>query len=263
MVDPHLHCKECDSCSSGHDHLCNKLAFIGCSGGSCGGGLSEFVAVSAEHVYPLPSNVSLEFAALIEPLVVGHHAVRQAAVDLKGKTVLILGAGPIGLALIFNLMACDTKQILLSEPTAQRSALAKTLVQKVINPKLDDVGEVCRQLTNGKGVDVVFDCAGVQAALNAGIEALRSGGIYVNIAQWEKSVRFKVLVIYHVSDDPQFHVNFRSFFIKEIKIVSSCCYNNRDWREVMKLMSEGNSIILLSCAFANTFEMLFLVTKGW
>lgn len=189
MIDPHVQCQQCYSCLSGRDHLCNKLAFIGNSGGKCGGGLAEFVTVAAEHVHPLPPNVSLDFAALIEPLVVGHHALRQAATDLKGMDVLISGAGPIGLSLIFNLKACEVGRILLSEPTAKRSSLAQTLVERAIDPNSENVGQVCRQFTNGKGVDVVFDCAGSQAALDAGLEALRYGGVYVNIAQWHKPVR--------------------------------------------------------------------------
>ncbi len=189
MVDPHVPCRKCLSCNSGYDHLCDKLAFIGNSGGSCGGGLAEFVAVNAEHVHPLPANVSLDFAALIEPLVVGYHATQQAGVNLEGKSILILGAGPIGMALISNLRACRVKQILVSEPTAKRSLTVKDLVERIIDPRSEDVGDVCRQLTHDKGVDIVFDCAGVQVAMDAGLDALAFKGTYVNIAQWERPVR--------------------------------------------------------------------------
>lgn len=189
MVDPHVPCRQCLACTSGNDHLCTKLAFIGNSGGRCGGGLAEFVTVEEKHVHPLPAGLSLEFAALIEPLVVGYHATQQAGVDLEGKDILILGAGPIGIALISNLRACRVRQILLSEPTAKRSETAKDLVERVINPRSENVSQVCRQLTDNKGVDVVFDCAGVQVALEAGLDSLRFKGVYVNIAQWEKPVR--------------------------------------------------------------------------
>lgn len=189
MVDPHVPCRQCLSCTSGSDHLCRKLAFIGNSGGTCGGGLAEFVTVAVEHVHTLPKNTSLEFAALIEPLVVGYHATQQAGLELEGKDVLILGAGPIGLALIFNLIALRVRQIFLSEPTDRRSRTAKGLVQMVIDPRSENVGEACRRFTDNKGVDVVFDCAGVQAAMDDGFDALGSKGVYVNIAQWENPVR--------------------------------------------------------------------------
>ncbi|OQU97386.1 hypothetical protein CLAIMM_03320 [Cladophialophora immunda] len=220
MVDPHVQCRKCLSCTSGYDHLCDKLAFIGNNGGSCGGGLAEFVTVNSDHVHPLPENVSLDFAALIEPLVVGYHATQQAGVGLEGKSILILGAGPIGIALISNLRACGVKQILLSEPTAKRSLTAKDLVERIIDPRSENVGDVCRQRTDNKGVDVVFDCAGVQVAMDAGLDALSFKGTYVNIAQWEKP----------------FSVNFRPFFLKEIKIASCCCYNDKDFSEVMELV---------------------------
>lgn len=188
MVDPHVPCRQCRPCTSACDHLCHKLAFIGNSGGRCGGGLAEFVTVEEKHVLPLPDSVSLDSAALIEPLVVGYHATQQADTDLRGKDVLILGAGPIGIALISNLRACGVRKILLSEPTLKRSQMARNLVDRIIDPRLEDVAQVCRGMTDGTGVDVVFDCAGVSVAMDAGIEALRFRGIYVNIAQWEKPV---------------------------------------------------------------------------
>lgn len=188
MIDPHVPCRQCHPCISGSDHLCHKLAFIGNSGGRCGGGLAEFVTVEEKHVLPLPDSVSLESAALIEPLVVGYHATQQADTDLHGKDVLILGAGPIGIALVSNLRAQGVSKILLSEPTLKRSQTARDLVERIIDPRLEDVGQVCRDLTDGSGVDVVFDCAGVSVAMDSGLEALRFKGTYVNIAQWEKPV---------------------------------------------------------------------------
>ena len=243
MVDPHVPCHECLSCTTGQDHLCQKLAFIGNSGGRCGGGLAEFVTVATEHVHPLPDNISLDFAALIEPLVVGYHATQQAGVDLEGKDILILGAGPIGLALISNLIACRVRQILLSEPTEKRSRTARKWVKRIIDPTSENVGDLCRQLTEGEGVDVVFDCAGVQLAMDAGLDALRSKGTYVNIAQWERPVRDTHL-LYSPSDlCAQFSVNFRPFFLKEIKIASCCCYNDKDFSRVMELIRHGRSYV--------------------
>ncbi|KIX07220.1 chlorophyll synthesis pathway protein BchC [Rhinocladiella mackenziei CBS 650.93] len=224
MADPHVVCRECLPCLSGNDHMCHKLAFLGCSGCRGGGGLSEFVAVEEGHLHPLPGNVSLESAAVIEPVAVGYHAAKAARVKLEGLDVLIVGGGPIGIAMISVLKAQRVKSILLSEPTAKRWEHAKDMVDRVIDPKTEDVGGVCRQLTGGKGVDVVFDCAGVQPGLEAGFDALARGGTFVNIAMWEKPLM----------------IEFFTFFLKEIKIISSCCYNEEDFREVMKLIGQGH-----------------------
>lgn len=187
MVDPHYYCQTCPSCISGKDHICPKLAFLG-GGVKGGGGLSQFVAVLESHCLPLPDNVSLDFAAVIEPLVVCHHAVKAAGMKLEGLDVLITGGGPIGVALISVLRAHQVKTIVLSEPTAKRKGQAKDLVERVIDPRTEKVGDVCWKLTDGKGVDIVFDCAGVQPGLEAAFEALKHGGIVVNIAVWDKPV---------------------------------------------------------------------------
>jgi (R,R)-butanediol dehydrogenase/meso-butanediol dehydrogenase/diacetyl reductase len=167
--------------------MCQKLAFLGGSN-KLGGGLSEFVAVEEAHCLPLPDTVSLEYAAVIEPLVVCHHAAKVAGVKLKGLDVLILGGGPVGSALISILRAHEVGRIFLSEPTAKRKEQNKRAVDTVIDPRSEKVGDVCRELTGGKGVDVVFDCAGVQPGLEAGFDALKHSGTFVNVAVWEKPV---------------------------------------------------------------------------
>lgn len=189
MVDPHVVCRQCLSCASGNDQMCSTLAFVGISDSRRGGGLSEYVVVEEDHIHPLPESVSLEYAAVIEPLAVGHHAAKMANTDLKGLDVLIVGGGPVGVGMISVLRAHGVGRLLLSEPTAARWRHAKDVVDRVIDPKTENVGDVCRGLTGGKGVDVVFDCAGVQPGLEAGIDALRNGGTLVNVAIWEQSVR--------------------------------------------------------------------------
>ena len=141
-----------------------------------------------------------------------HHAVKQSQVDFsgkgvgagrerKGKTVLILGAGPIGIAIIYALLAAagaggtdkeSRLQIIVSEPTAARRAMANRFADEgvlVVDPiTTADVAGKCRDLTGGIGVDVVFDCAGVQRAADVGFDALRARGTYVNVAVWEGPV---------------------------------------------------------------------------
>ena len=237
MCDPRIYCRDCDRCTStlldqspnGTDttttntsttppsippnpnatHLCSRLAFLGLAG-NCGGGFSERVAVDARLCHVLPQDTpSRDCVALIEPLAVAHHAVKQSGVDFgvngageKPKTILILGAGPIGIAIIYDLLAAaradgggkSSLQIIISEPTAARRAMAEQFADEgvvVVDPTTTtDLGGKCRDLTRGIGVDVVFDCAGVQRAADAGFDALRARGTYTNVAVWEGPVRF-------------------------------------------------------------------------
>jgi threonine dehydrogenase-like Zn-dependent dehydrogenase len=188
MVDPHCICRECPTCKSGNDQSCAKLYFLGGSNARFGG-LSEYCTVEEQHILPLPENVSLDHAAVIEPLVVCHHAVKSAGTKLEGLNILIVGGGPIGSALVPVIKAHNVGKIFLSEPTKTRRERYKDMVDRVIDPRSEKVGDLCRELTGGKGIDVAFDCAGVQPGLDTAFDALKHAGTWVNVAVWEKPVK--------------------------------------------------------------------------
>jgi threonine dehydrogenase-like Zn-dependent dehydrogenase len=187
MVDPRIYCKQCAQCSDGNTHGCTTLGFKGLHSG---GGFSEFVAVDAKLCYPLPGEVDLSLAALIEPLAVAWHAVAFCDIsDWANKSSLIIGGGPIGIACAIVLRARGCKQILISEPTSTRAEQNKQVSDAVFNPIHDNIGEKCREMTNGEGVDVAFDCAGIQKGFDAGMDALKYRGLYMNVAAWGTPVR--------------------------------------------------------------------------
>jgi threonine dehydrogenase-like Zn-dependent dehydrogenase len=186
MVDPRLYCHSCHPCSAKATNACDKWGFLGLSGS--GGGFSEAVAVDTKLCYPIPESM-LEYAALIEPLTVAWHALKVSGLKtFKGKTVLIVGGGPVGIALIYVLRTWGVDKVFVSEPTVTRRAQNKELADEVFNPIDQKVGDMCRSLTDNHGVDVVFDAAGTAPGLADGMDALRQNGIYVNVASWEKPV---------------------------------------------------------------------------
>lgn len=188
MVDPRIYCSKCSRCRVGSTHGCSTLGFKGLSG--TGGGFSEAVAIDAKLCYPLPDDVDLSLAALIEPLAVAWHAISSCEVsDWSKKSALILGGGPIGIACALGLRARGCTQIFISEPTTTRAAQNKQVADAVFNPIKDNVGDKCRELTNGEGIDVAFDCAGVQKGFDAGMDALKFRGLYMNVAAWGTPVR--------------------------------------------------------------------------
>ena len=140
-----------------------------------------------QALYPL-GNIPLEYAAVIEPLAVVHHAVKESGIkDWKDKTVLVLGGGPIGFALLLDLKAHGATNVIVSEPATIRREQVSEFAQAVIDPTKENVGDKCREVTGGDGVDVVFDCAGVPVGLEAGYDAIRSRGLYMMVAVWEVS----------------------------------------------------------------------------
>lgn len=188
MVDPRVFCSHCHACSSGDTNICDVWGFLGYNSND-GGGYSEYAAINEELCHVLPDSVSLSDASLIEPLTVARHAVRKSGFDdYRNKSILIVGGGPVGLAVIFVLKASGVGKIVVSEPTAKRQEQTSKFVDVVLDPREVKVGDKCRELTGGKGVDIVFDCAGIMPGLRDGMDALRRGGTYVNVAGWETQV---------------------------------------------------------------------------
>lgn len=184
-IDPRIHCGSCRPCSGGLTACCEVLGYIG---GSTGGGYGERVAVNEDCLYPL-GNIPIEYAALIEPLSVVHHAVKESDIsDWSQKNVLVLGGGPIGFALLLDLKAHGATNVIVSEPARIRREQIAEFAQATVDPTAEDVVDRCHKLTNGKGIEVVFDCAGVPAALNAAFDVLAYEGHYIMVAVWEKPV---------------------------------------------------------------------------
>lgn len=217
MVDPRLNCRSCTSCHAQMTNVCGQWGFRGLSGG--GGGFAEKCAVKADMCYPLPESVKLADAVLIEPLAVGRHALTMSGVtEWKDLAVLVVGGGPVGLAVLYNLRAAGATKVFLSEPTAKRQGQCRELASQVFNPVEVKVPEECRKATAGEGVDVVFDCAGITPGMRDGMDALRRRGTYVNVAGWETA----------------FELPMQFFMMKELTVKTSMAYDDKAFSATVK-----------------------------
>ena len=227
MVDPRLNCRSCISCSAGETNLCQKWGFLGLHGAG-GGGFSETVAVRADMCYPLPKDLPLDHAVLIEPLAVGRRALVKSDIpmdEFKNTSVLVIGGGPVGFSVLCNLKAAGANQVFVSEPTENRESLCESWATEVLNPIRQSVAEECRSRTDGKGVDVVFDCAGVGPGMRDGMDALKRKGTYVNVAGWETN----------------FVIPMEYFMVKELSIRCTLAYDEKDFAEVVRDFVAGKS----------------------
>ncbi len=229
MVDPRIVCRKCSACTNGMDNICPDWGYIGLNGGGGGGaGFSERVNVEMRMCHPLPDDgsVDLDSVVLCQPLTVGRHALGSSGLrDYTGLNVLVLGGGPVGLAVLLNLRAKGfgmglSGSVFVSEPTAKRSEMTRglRLSDDIFNPMTTNVAEECRSRTNGVGVDVVFDSAGAEGAMLAGMESLKLRGTYVNIAGWKKP----------------FQIPMQYAMFREIIIRFSLGNNDNDYREVVE-----------------------------
>lgn len=188
VVQPSIYCDTCEACVAGCENVCYNSGFIGLSGG--GGGLSDSVVVPERAVLRLPDHIPLDVGALVEPLSVAWHAISAAPLT-KDSVVLILGGGPIGLAVVQCLVALGTKKIILSEVSKSRQQFAKDFgAHHVVDPTTSDTVAISKELSGSDGPDIVFDCAGVPASLKAACTSVKARGTVVNVAIWEKEVPF-------------------------------------------------------------------------
>lgn len=246
VVRPTIYDKNCAACTQGFRHCCKNIGFIGLSGilpfGSpspvdertnkvtgYGGGMAHHIVAPAEHFYILPDNVSLQIAALIEPLAVAWHAVNISPFK-PTDSAMVLGGGPIGIGVIQILKLQGAKNIIVVEPMENRKSLATNFgATLVLDPREVDIPGETHQVTQNKGVDVVFDAAGVEIALNAVIPACRVHGTIVNIAVWE--------------DQPALKVNDLTY--KEVNYMGAALYDERSFKQVIEALSHGR---LLPCS---------------
>lgn len=110
-IEPGVPCRMCNFCKSGTYNLCPDVFF--CATPPHDGNLCRYYTHAADFCYKLPDHVSTEEGALLEPLSVGVHACQRAGVRI-GKTVLICGAGPIGLVSLLTAKAMGASSVLIT-----------------------------------------------------------------------------------------------------------------------------------------------------
>lgn len=181
VVEPYIIGDDVDTGPGSDYQLSKDMNFIGLGGR--GGGLAERIVVERRWVHPI-GDIPLDQAALIEPLSVGHHAfVRSGAT--AGQTAIVGGAGPIGL-LTAAVLKAEGLTVYISERSQARKTMATEtgVADEVFDPRDGDVAEMVRERTGGRGADVGFECSSVPVVLDMLIDAVRPGGVVVNVSIW-------------------------------------------------------------------------------
>ncbi|MCY1720022.1 alcohol dehydrogenase catalytic domain-containing protein [Prolixibacteraceae bacterium Z1-6] len=175
VVDPSVHCGECDQCLAGRPHTCRKNKFLGCPG-QLDGCLSDYIVMPDFTCFPVNGKLNPVQAALIEPLSIGVYTVKLAQIKSTNSSVGIFGAGPIGLSVLMKLLADGITNIGMIEPLDYRLEKAKEVGAKyLINPDTENVeNEIAKQ--EGLLLDVVFEASGEQEAITNAINILKPGG---------------------------------------------------------------------------------------
>ena len=212
-------CGECYYCEKMELNRCVNGAYLGFH---YDGAFAEYVNVPAYSLFTLPENVSSQAGALVEPFAVGLHAVRQGSVS-EGDTVVVLGAGPVGLATLQTAVAEGAERVFVLEMADSRKKLALQMgATAVIDPReVDPVAEI-QKLTDGLGADVAIECIGSEKTAPLAVALIRKGGTAVMAGIFSKDST----------------INFLDVAMAEKRIVGSFGYFT-EFPEIIEWFAEG------------------------
>lgn len=171
-AETHIICNECEFCLREEGHICENTEIIGVDRDGC---FASYIKIPAANCIVNNDAENDLFLSVQEPLGNAVHTVTHFPV--KGKSVVILGCGPIGLMAIDVAKAYGAKQVIAIEVNAYRRNIAKELKANIIiNPLEEDVYEKVMAATNGKGADVVCDFSGNKSAIELAFKYVKPGG---------------------------------------------------------------------------------------
>lgn len=219
-IEPQVYCGHCHPCTHGKYNLCQSLKVMGFQ---TTGTASEYFAVDASKVTPLPENLTYNEGAMIEPLAVTVHAAKRFP-DLAGAKVVVLGAGPIGILLAQSCKALGANQVMVTDVSDQRLALAKRVgADHAVNTKEKDFGAAMEEAFGPDLADVIYDCAGNDITMGQAIRYARKGSTIVLVAVFGKMATVDLAVL----NDHELDLN------------TSMMYRHEDYVDAIRLVSEG------------------------
>lgn len=205
-LEPGVPCRRCDHCKRGAYHLCESVEFMATPPHD--GAFAEYVAWPADYCHPLPEGVSTIEGALCEPLSVGIHATQRGGVG-SGDTVLVAGAGPIGLLTAAAARAAGATDIVITDIVPDKLEFARQRgVDHAVNVAETDLAAAVDTYTGGAGVDVVIECSGAEPSIRSTLDVVRRGGtvVLVGLAE-EAEVPLNVLDV--IDNELDVHGSFR------------------------------------------------------
>ncbi len=222
--DSTVYCGECAYCRKGEVNLCNRRQVIGVS---CGefrreGAFAEYLTVPERIAYKLPESFSFAEAAMLEAVSVALHGV--AVSEMKGgETVLVIGAGMIGLLLLQAARAAGAARVFVADVDATRLELAKRLGADLV---VMGSGELLREemlrQTGGDGVDVVLEAVGREETIAGAIDCVRKGGT--------------VALVGNIS--PQVQMPLQKVVSRQIRLQGSCA-SAGEYPQAIELIASG------------------------
>ncbi|PHH61446.1 hypothetical protein CDD81_354 [Ophiocordyceps australis] len=229
-IEPGRSCRRCSDCRSGHYNLCKDMIFAATPPHD--GTLTGIWCARAECLFRLPKSMSLDEGALVEPLAVAVHAIRLAGDGVRpGRSMVVLGAGPVGLLCAAVGRAYGASPVVLVDVDANRLEFANTLTQGATHTYLTRTDKAPQEAAEeiktsaglDQGADTVVEASGAQTAIQTGVFAVRQGGCYVQVGMGGAEARLPMMEL----------------CVKEVTMRGSFRYSHGDFELAVALIGQG------------------------
>lgn len=217
---PQVTCGECYPCRHGMYHICDNLKVMGFQ---TSGAAQEFFAVDAEKVLKLPDHLSLDEAAMVEPVSVAAHAIARSG-GVEGKKVVVLGAGTIGNLVAQVAKASGASDVLITDVAEYKLEKAAGCgIPHTLNTAQNDLGAAVLQAFGPDKADLMFECVGVQDTITQAVTHARKGSTIVVVGVFGK----KPVVDLGLVQD------------RELSLVGTLMYQKKDYERAIELIATG------------------------
>ncbi len=214
---PQVTCGTCYPCRHGAYHICDNLKVMGFQTTGAG---SEMFALDARLVLKLPSGTSPDHGAMVEPTAVGVHAITRGG-GVKGKKVLILGAGPIGNLTSQVAKGMGAASVMITDVSDYRLGLARECgVDFAVNTGKEDLAARIRDGFGEEKADLILECVGAGATISQAVSVARKGS--------------DIVVVGVFGDKPQ--VDLGTVQDRELRLIGTLMYQEPDWRKAIELI---------------------------
>lgn len=241
-IIPYMECGECIACKNGKPNCCTNMKVKGVH---IDGGMSEWMTVPADHLVKT-KGLTLDQSAMIEPLSIGAHAVRRAAIQ-KGEYALVIGAGPIGLG-VMAFAKNQGAKVIAMDVNDERLAFAREWanIDETVNA-LEQPLEKLAELTNGEMPTVVFDATGNAKSMTDAFNYPAHGGKLIFVGLVKTDITFH---------DPDFHA-------KELTLMGSRNATREDFQYVVNALNEGLVDLRKYITHRTHFDHMIEQFEGW
>lgn len=219
VAQPIWTCGTCEPCITGNDNVCSSLNIFGIHQDGC---FAEYIRVPIHKVYKLPDSVSLKLGALAEPLAVAVHDVRESEIKV-GEKALIIGGGPIGI-LIALVAQHAGAEVYVSEINPFRIQFIQSLGLLTIDSSKEDIRKRTKEITDGKGFDVVYEVSGSKVGIGLMTELVKIKG---------------TIMLIGMSSEPSV-IDTGAVFAKHLTLKGVRLHQQRNFEGAISILSEGS-----------------------